>query len=92
MNVVYINTTAISSIPENISAQIKEALAAYRTKTYKLNRIKAYAVFRNVSCDKIPKVEPCNLEDLKALHCLDETLFTLYGLDIVDIVKQLAAQ
>lgn len=91
VNVVYVDTTVDSGIPENISAQVKEALVAYRTKTYKLNHIKAYEVFRNVSCDRIAKFAPCNLEDLKGLRCLDEAQLTLYGQDIVDIVKQYVA-
>lgn len=87
-NVVYVDTTTDSGIPETISAQIKEALLAYRTRTYKLNRVKAYEVFRNVSCDRIAKFAPCTLEELKALRCLDEAQLILYGQDIIDIVKQ----
>ena len=68
--------------------EIKEALISYRTKTYKLNRIKAYEVFKNVSCDRIAKFAPTSLEDLKALRCLDEAQITLYGQDIIEIVKQ----
>lgn len=92
VNVICFDTSKDSTIPENISAQIKEALIAYRTKTYKLNRIKAYEVFRNVSCDRIAKFAPCSLEDLKALRCLDEAQFELYGQDIIDIVKQYVSQ
>lgn len=88
VNVVYVDATSESNIPESISAAIKEALVAYRTKTYKLNRIKAYEVFRNASCDRIAKSAPCTLEDLKALRCLDEAQLILYGQDIVDIVKK----
>ena len=88
VNVIYVDMAADSGIPENISSQIKEALVAYRTKTYKLKRIKAYEVFRNVSCDRIAKFAPCTLETLKALRCLDETQLTLYGHDIINIVKQ----
>lgn len=88
VNVIYVDTAADSGIPENISAQIKEALVAYRTKAYKLNRIKAYEVFRNVFCERIAKFAPCSLEDLKALRCLDEAQLTLYGQDIIDIVKK----
>lgn len=87
VNVVYVDAIAESNIPESVSATIKEALVAYRTKTYKLNRIKAYEVFRNASCDRIAKSAPCTLEDLRALRCLDETQLILYGQDIVDIVK-----
>ena len=92
VNVVYTDATAESDIPESVSAVIKEALVAYRTKTYKLNRLKAYEVFRNVSCDRIAKFAPTTLEDLKALRCLDEAQLTLYGPDIVDIVKQYVTQ
>lgn len=92
VNIVYTDATAESDIPESVSAVIKEALIAYRTKTYKLNRIKAYEVFKNVSCDRIAKFAPTTLEDLKALRCLDEAQLTLYGSDIVDIVKQYVTQ
>ena len=92
VNIVYTDDTAKSDIPESVSAVIKEALIAYRTKTYKLNRIKAYEVFKNVSCDRIAKFAPTTLEDLKALRCLDEAQLTLYGSDIVDIVKQYVTQ
>lgn len=92
VNVVYVDAATNSGIPDNISAQIKEDLVAFRTKTFKLNRIKAYEVFRNISCDRIAKFAPCTLEDLKALRCLDEAQFALYGNDIVNIVKQYVSQ
>jgi len=92
VNVVYVDAASESDIPENVSAEIKEALVAYRTKTYKLNRIKAYEVFKNVSCDRIAKFAPTTLEDLKALRCLDEAQVTLYGQDIIDIVNQILNQ
>jgi len=88
VNVVYVDAASESNIPENVSEEIKEALISYRTKTYKLNRIKAYEVFKNVSCDRIAKFAPASLEDLKALRCLDEAQITLYGQDIIEIVKQ----
>ena len=88
VNVVYVDALSESSIPESVSANIKDALVAYRTKTYKLNRIKAYEVFKNASCERIAKFAPTTLEDLKALRCLDEAQLTLYGQDIIDIVKQ----
>lgn len=88
VNVVYVDALSESSIPESVSANIKDALVAYRTKTYKLNRIKAYDVFKNASCERIAKFAPTTLEDLKALRCLDEAQLTLYGQDIIDIVKQ----
>lgn len=89
VNVVFVDTASESDIPEDVSAQIKEALIVYRTKTYKLNRVKAYEVFRNVSCDRIAKFAPTTIEDLQALRCLDEAQLTLYGQDIVDIVSQI---
>ncbi len=89
VNVVYVDAAAESNVPESVSAAIKEALVAYRTKTYKLNRIKAYEVFKNVSCDRIAKFAPITLEDLKALRCLDEAQLTLYGQDIIEIVQQI---
>lgn len=89
VNVVYVDAAAESDVPESISAAIKEALVAYRTKTYKLNRIKAYEVFKNASCDRIAKFAPTTLEDLKALRCLDEAQITLYGQDIIEIVQQI---
>ena len=88
VNVVYVDSLSASSVPENVSADIKDALVAYRTKTYKLNHIKAYEVFKNVSCDRIAKFAPTTMEDLKALRCLDEAQLTLYGQDIIGIVKQ----
>ena len=88
VNVVYVDAASESNIPENVSEEIKEALVSYRTKTYKLNRIKAYEVFKNVSCDRIAKFAPTSLEDLKALRCLDEAQITLYGQDIIEIVTQ----
>lgn len=92
VNVVYVDAAAESDIPETVSANIKEALVAYRTKTYKLNRIKAYEVFKNASCDRIAKFAPTTLDDLKVLRCLDEAQLALYGQDIIDIVKQHISQ
>lgn len=88
VNVVYVDAASESNVPESVSAEIKERLIAYRTKTYKLNRIKAYEVFKNVSCDRIAKFAPTSLEDFKALRCLDEAQITLYGQDIIEIVSQ----
>ena len=88
VNVVYVDAASESNVPESVSAEIKERLIAYRTKTYKLNRIKAYEVFKNVSCDRIAKFAPTSLEDLKDLRCLDEAQITLYGQDIIEIVGQ----
>lgn len=91
VNVVFTDVAAESNIPDEVSEQIKEALIAYRTKTYKMNRVKAYEVFRNVSCDRIAKFAPTTIEDLQALRCLDEAQISLYGQDIVDIVRQFVA-
>ena len=88
VNVVYVDAASESNVPESVSAEIQERLIAYRTKTYKLNRIKAYEVFKNASCDRIAKFAPTSLEDLKALRCLDEAQITLYGQDIIEIVGQ----
>lgn len=88
VNVVYADGFSASPVPEAVSANIKEALIAYRTKTYKLNHIKAYEVFKNISCDRIAKFAPTTIEDLKSLRCLDEAQLTLYGQDIIDIVKR----
>jgi len=88
VNVLYVGGDAESSIPDDIVATIKEALISYRTKTYKIHRIKAYEVFRNVSSDRIAKFAPCTIDDLRDLRCLDEAQLTLYGQDIVDIVQK----
>lgn len=45
-------------------------------------------VENGISCDRIAKFAPTTMEDLKALRCLDEAQLTLYGQDIIDIVKQ----
>lgn len=89
VNVVYVDLNAESSIPEEKVAEIKEALVEYRTKAYKLNRVKAYEVFKNVAADRIAKFAPETVEELAELRCLDEAQITLYGKDIVDIVKQI---
>ena len=86
VNVVYVDSATESTVPESVSASIKEALLNYRTKTYKLNHIKAYEVFRNASCDRIARFAPQSIEDLKNLRCLDQVQLTLYGQDIVEIV------
>lgn len=88
VNVVCVDAFSESPVSETVSADIKDALIAYRTKTYKFNRIKAYEVFKNVACDRIAKFAPTTLEDLKALRCLDEAQLMLYGQDIIGIVKR----
>lgn len=92
VNVVFVDAASENNIPENVSSEIKDALIAYRTKKYKLKRIKAYEVFKNASCDRIAKFVPTTLEELKALRCLDEAQITLYGQDIVDIVSQVLSR
>ena len=89
VNVVYVDINAESSIPEETSSAIKEALVEYRTKTYKLNHIKAYEVFKNVAADRIAKFAPDTIEELAELRCLDEAQINLYGEDIVGIVKRI---
>ena len=89
VNVVYSNADVEPSISNDTVLAIKEALIIYRTKTCKLRRIKAYEVFRNISCERIAKYAPHTIEDLNNLRCLDEVQLTLYGQNIVDIVKQI---
>lgn len=89
VNVVYADLNAESSIPSEKVAAIKEALIEYRTKAYKLNRVKAYEVFKNVAADRISNFAPETVEELTELRCLDEAQITLYGIEIVDIVKKI---
>ena len=78
-----------NNVSEEVAAAIKDALVDYRTRTYKLNHIKAYEVFRNASCDRIAHAAPQTLDDLKDLKCLDEAQYTLYGQDIIDVVLRI---
>lgn len=89
VNVVFTDGDHENNVSEEVAEEIKEALVAYRTRTYKANHIKAYDVFRNASCDRIAHAAPQTLEDLKELRCLDEVQYNLYGQDIVDIVLQI---
>lgn len=89
VNVVYVDLNAESSVPEEKVAEIKEALVAYRTKTYKINRVKAYEVFKNVAADRIAKFAPETVEELGDLRCLDEAQLKLYGEDIIKIIKDI---
>ena len=89
VNVVFTDIDQENNVSEEVAEEIKEALVAYRTRTYKTNHIKAYDVFRNASCDRIAHAAPQTLEDLKELRCLDEVQYNLYGQDIVDIVLQI---
>ena len=54
-----------------------------RTHHDMLSRIISFCL-----CICIAKFAPTSLEDLKALRCLDEAQITLYGQDIIEIVKQ----
>lgn len=89
VNVVFADTNAETYISDETVDAIKEALIAYRTKTYRLHHKKAYEVFPNISCERIARFAPCSMEDLKSLKCLDEEQLTLYGHDIVDIVRKI---
>lgn len=92
VNVIYIDLNTESKIAEEKVAEIKELLVEYRTKMYKLHRVKAYEVFKNVSADRIAKFAPQTIEELTALRCLDEAQIILYGNDIVDIVKKVVQE
>ncbi len=87
VNVVFADVDAESDVPEETVAVLKEALTDYRTKTYKMHRIKPYEVFKNLSRDRIAKFAPKTVEDLRELRCLDEAQLKLYGEEIIDIVK-----
>ncbi len=87
VNIVFADIDAVSSIPEETIAAIKDALTDYRTKTYKLHRVKPYEVFKNLSRDRIAKFAPRTLDELRELRCLDEAQVTLYGEEIVAVVN-----
>ena len=59
---------------------------AYRTKTYKKNRKKAYEVFKNAACKRIARYAPTTIDDLMSLRCLDEVQLEAYGEDIISII------
>lgn len=80
-----LNRTPIAS--EEVIEKIKDELIKYRTKTYKIKRMKAYEVFKNKSAEIISKYAPTSIESLKELKCLDEAQFDMFGKDIVDIVN-----
>ncbi|MDO5156631.1 MAG: AIPR family protein [Eubacteriales bacterium] len=92
VNVVFVDLNAESSIPDEKVAEIKEALIEYRTKAYKLNRVKAYEVFKNVAADRIAKFAPETVEELTELRCLDEAQISLYGEDIIEIIKSVMSE
>lgn len=74
------------NLSESDIEKIKDALKNYRTKTFRINRIKAYEVFKNKALDRIAQFAPSTLEELKNLKCLDSVQLELYGQSIVDIV------
>ena len=79
--------TPNSFIPEETVSVLKDALTDYRTKAFKLHRVKPYEVFKNLSRDRIAKFAPRTLEELRDLRCLDEAQLTLYGEEIIDVVN-----
>ena len=87
VNVISAEVAGESDVPANITAKIKEELIAYRTKICKINRVKAYEVFRNLSCDRIAKFAPKTIEVLINLRCLNESQINQYGSDIITIVN-----
>ena len=86
VNVISAEMNAETDIPQETADKIKDALIAYRTEVCKKKRIKAYEVFRNISCERIAKFAPMNIDALKALRCLDESQIKVYGSEIIDIV------
>ena len=87
INVVSSSIGSDPGLSNDVVADIKEALQAYRTKTYKRRRIKAYEVFKNVACDRISQYAPTNIDDLRSLKCLSEYQLEMFGEDIVDVVS-----
>ena len=87
VNVVFADLDAESSVPEETVSVLKDALTDYRTKTFKLHRVKPYEVFKNLSRDRIAKFAPRTLEELRDLRCLDEAQLTLYGEEIVEVIN-----
>lgn len=86
VNVISAEINVTSDVPEAVTARIKDELIAYRTKVCKEKRIKAYEVFRNLSCDRIAKFAPTTIEELRNLRCLDESQIKKFGDDIILIV------
>ena len=86
VNVISAEINASSDVSEEMAAKIKDELIAYRTKTCKEKRVKAFEVFRNLSCDRIAKFGPTTIEELKNLRCLDESQIERYGEKIISIV------
>ena len=92
VNVVFADMDAESSVPEETVAVLKDALTDYRTKSYKLHRVKPYEVFKNLSRDRIAKFAPRSIEELQNLRCLDEAQLTLYGEEIIAVVNEVLSR
>lgn len=89
VNVISAEINVTSDVPEAVTAKIKDELIAYRTKVCKEKRVKAYEVFRNLSCDRIAKFAPTTIDALKNLRCLDESQIKKYGEAIISIVSDI---
>lgn len=87
VNVISSQMNMESIVPEDIIAKIKDSLIDYRTKICREKKVKAYEVFRNISCERIAKFAPRDIESLKSLRCLDEAQVLRHGADIVNIVE-----
>lgn len=88
VNIISKEIDRSTDVSDELAEQIKEALIAYRTKTYKMKRVKAYEVFKNVACDRIAHYAPQTIEELKELRCLDDAQIAHYGEDIIEIIKK----
>lgn len=86
MNVISAEMNGSSDVPEELIIKLKDELIIYRTNICKEKHIKAYEVFRNLSCDRIAKFAPTTIAELKKLRCLDENQINRYGEDIISIV------
>lgn len=89
VNVISADINISSNVPDEVAERIKDELINYRTKMCKERRIKAYEVFRNLSCERIAKFAPTTVDDLKKLRCLDEIQIKRYGEDIVAIISEI---
>lgn len=86
VNVISAEMNGASDVPEELIIKLKDELIIYRTNICKEKHIKAYEVFRNLSCDRIAKFAPTTIAELKKLRCLDENQINRYGEDIISIV------
>lgn len=89
VNVISAEMNAETNVPKEVAEKIKDALIAYRTEICKKKRVKAYEVFRNISCERIAKFAPMDFDELKALRCLDENQIKTYGGDVIEIVTEI---